>query len=639
MQNSPFIGKIKQIPKMEKEVFKPYIPAEKNIAELTVTSIIIGILLTIIFGAANAYLGLRVGMTVSASIPAAVVSMAIIRLILKRNSILENNIVQTIGSAGGSLAAGCIFTMPAFFLWAKDGVMDVPSLVELTLIALFGGILGVLFMIPLRDALIVKEHCTLPYPEGTACAKVLLASEEKKTSAFSVFWGMGVAAVIKFVVDGLNIATGIITIPIKALKTAFSVEAYPALIGVGYICGIRVSAMLFAGSILGWFVLIPAIVIFGENTVLFPATTSIGELYANNGAEAIWSYYVRYIGAGAVAMGGIICLIKSTPLIVKTFKETFKGFVHTTASCNSRTEQSISTRNCAIGVGVIVLLLWLIPIIQISFLGAILVIIFGFTFCAVTSRIVGIVGSTNNPASGMTIATVLATCFLLKLAGETGSHGMRCAITIVAIICTIITTSSDTSQDLKTGFLLGATPKKQQIGEIIGVVASSLTIAIVLILLNNAWEFGSAQIAAPQATLMKTLIEGVMDGNVPWSLIFIGAFIAIVIETMGISSLTVAIGLYLPFGLNTAIMVGGLIRFLVEKKNKNSSSDNSKGILFCSGLIAGEGILGIVLAGIAICKLSGTINLSNIINTGAIGGAVLFILLGAAIYYVGQKKD
>ncbi len=301
--------------KQEKEEFKPYIPADQTMPELTWTSIFMGVLLAVIFGAANAYLGLRVGLTVSASIPAAVVSMGVIRILLRRESVLECNMVQTIGSAGESLAAGAIFTLPALFLWASEGLMKKPSLSEITLITLCGGILGILFMVPLRKALIVKEHKTLPYPEGTACAEVLLAGEKETGSAASVFVGMGFAAVIKFLVDGLKMIPSTVTWKLSALKTEVSTEIYPALVGVGYICGPRIAAYMLAGGILGWLVLIPAIVTFGENNILYPATVTVGTLFAEKGASGIWGSYIRYIGAGAVAAGGIISLVKTLPLL------------------------------------------------------------------------------------------------------------------------------------------------------------------------------------------------------------------------------------------------------------------------------------------------------------------------------------
>lgn len=614
---------------MKNEDFKPYVPAEKITPEFTVTSVIMGVLLAVIFGAANAYLGLRVGLTVSASIPAAVISMGVIRVIMKKDSILESNMVQTIGSAGESLAAGAIFTLPVLFLWAKEGITDSPSLVTIFLIALCGGVLGVIFMIPLRNALIVKEHGVLPYPEGTACAEVLLAGEEGGTSAKSVFAGMGLAAVFKFVVDGLKVIPGVVTAPVKALKTELSVEVYPALIGVGYICGIKISSFMLAGGIIGWFVLIPAIVTFGGNTVLYPGTVTISEMYAAGGASAIWSSYIRYIGAGAVAAGGIISLIKSLPLIVRTFADAVKGMKGNRTVGNIRTEQDMSMKFTGIMVLVMIVAIWLLPQIPVTLLGAILIVIIGFFFATVSSRMVGIVGSSNNPVSGMAIATLLFATLCLKTTGDTGAHGMKGAIAIGSIICIIAAMSGDTSQDLKTGYILGATPKKQQIGELIGAVVSAFTIGGVLILLNNAWGFGTTELSAPQATLMKMITEGVMDGNLPWTLVFIGAFIAIVIELLGISSLPVAIGLYLPLELSTTIMIGGVIRWFVDKKSKAGEKNNEagKGILFCSGMIAGEGLVGIILAIIAVLGFTDAIDLSGILNTGIVGGIILIIVM------------
>ena len=615
-----------------KENFKPYVPADKITPEFTVTSIVMGIILAVVFGAANAYLGLRVGMTVSASIPAAVISMGVIRVIMKKDSILESNMVQTIGSAGESLAAGAIFTLPVLFLWAKDGIMDSPSLVEIALIALCGGILGVLFMVPLRNALIVKEHGVLPYPEGTACAEVLLAGEEGGASAKSVFAGMGLAAAFKFLVDGIKVIPGVITAPIKALKTELSAEVYPALIGVGYICGIKIASYMFAGGLIGWFVLIPAIVTFGGDTILYPGTDTIANMYAAGGAGAIWSSYIRYIGAGAVAAGGILSLIKSLPLIVNTFVDAIKGMKGSKSNSTLRTNQDLDMRIIGIGVLVMILTIWLVPVIPVTLLGAILIVVFGFFFATVSSRMVGLVGSSNNPVSGMAIATLLFATICLKVTGDTGVHGMGGAIAIGSIICIVAAMAGDTSQDLKTGYILGATPKKQQIGELIGSVVSALAIGGVLILLNSAWGFGTTELSAPQATLMKMIIEGVMDGNLPWALVFIGVFIAIVVEILGISVLPVAIGLYLPLELSTTIMIGGLIRWYVDKKKGSKKTDDAdSGILFCSGMIAGEGLVGIILAILAVAGVADKLNLSGVLNTGLIGGIVLTVIMVACV--------
>ena len=615
---------------MKKDEFKPYIPADKITPEFTVTSVIMGVLLAIIFGAANAYLGLRVGMTVSASIPAAVISMGVIRVIMKKDSILESNMVQTIGSAGESLAAGAIFTLPVLFLWSKEGITEAPSLITISLIALFGGILGVLFMVPLRNALIVKEHGVLPYPEGTACAEVLLAGEEGGASAKSVFAGMGLAALFKFVVDGLKVIPSVITAPLKAFKTELSAEVYPALLGVGYICGPKIASYMFAGGLIGWFVLIPAIITFGGSTILYPGTKTIADMYAAGGASAIWSSYIRYIGAGAVAAGGIISLIKSLPLIVRTFADAIKGMKGAGNSNSTvRTEADLDMRVIGIGVLIMIIAIWLLPEIPVSPLGAVLIALFGFFFATVSSRMVGIVGSSNNPVSGMAIATLLFSTLCLKVTGDTGVHGMKGAIAIGSVICIIAAMAGDTSQDLKTGHILGATPKKQQIGELIGAVVSAVTIGGVLVLLDSAWGFGTTELAAPQATLMKMIIEGVMEGNLPWALVFIGVFIAIVVEILGISVLPVAIGLYLPLELSATIMIGGVIRWFVDKKkaDREENKDANSGILFCSGMIAGEGLVGILLAILAVVNVAGKIDLSGSFTTGIIGGVVLMVVM------------
>ena len=623
------------------EEFKPYIPADEVHKEITVVSVIMGVILAVIFGAANAYLGLRVGMTVSASIPAAVLSMGVIRVILRRDSILENNMVQTIGSAGESLAAGAIFTMPALFLWAEEGKTDVPSLLTISLVALIGGLLGICFMIPLRSALIVKEHCVLPYPEGTACADVLLAGEEGGSSAKAVFSGLGFSALFKLLVDGFKCVGGVVTIPVKAMYTELSAEVYPALLGVGYICGPKISSFMFAGGILGWFVLIPAIVTFGGDSILYPATDTIANLYADpeGGASAIWSSYIRYIGAGAVATGGIISLIKSLPTIVTTFRDSMRDLKGGAVASNKRTDQDLSMKVVIPMVVVCILAIWLFPDIPVSLLGAILIVIFGFFFATVSSRMVGLVGSSNNPVSGIAIATLLISTFLLKITGDTGAHGMVGAICIGSIICIVAGMAGDMSQDLKTGYIVGATPKKQQIGEIIGSVAAALAIGGVLVLLNTAWGFGSTELPAPQAALMKMIVEGIMDGNLPWTFVFIGVAIAITLEILQIPVLPVAIGLYLPLELSSTIMIGGAIRWFIDKKRNISENDETNGgVLFSSGLIAGEGLVGILLAIFAAVGF----DIKLPFTTGQFGGVVLLVLMAVLLIAAGlgsKKKE
>lgn len=628
--------------------FKPYVPADKVMPELTVTSIIIGIILAVIFGGANAYLGLRVGMTVSASIPAAVISMGIIRVLLKRDSILENNLVQTIGSAGESLAAGAIFTMPALFMWAAESGDPLPSLVEISLIALVGGVLGVLFMIPLRYALIVQEHGVLPYPEGQACSEVLIAGEEGGSKASTVFTGLGVAAVYKFIADGFKVFPSEVDFSIDVYKgSGVGMDVLPALLGVGYICGAQVSSYLLAGGMVAWFVLMPFMVLIGGNTILFPADIPIQELFAKEGTWGIWSNYIRYIGAGAVAAGGIISLIKNLPLMIRTFKQAIGGYGAKGSDTKSRLNQDLPMTLVLIVVGLLAITMWLVPAIPVNLLGAIIIIVFGFFFATVSSRMVGVVGSSNNPVSGMAIATLLISTMILKATGVVGMKGMIAAITIGSIICIIAAIAGDTSQDLKTGFLVGSTPRKQQTGELIGVIVSALAIGGVLYLLSLAWGYGSNELPAPQASLMKMVVEGVMDGNLPWGLVFVGVFIAIVVEILKIPVLPFAVGLYLPIHLSTPMMVGGLVRWWFDRKKEKVGPEGiERGVLYSSGLIAGEGIVGIMLAVFAIIKvgpektLGDVINLSGIIDIGNWGGLVVFALLTATlcIAVIGKKK-
>ena len=611
--------------------FKPYIPAEKITPELTVTSVIMGCILAVIFGAANAYLGLRVGMTVSASIPAAVISMGVIRVLLRRNSILESNMVQTIGSAGESLAAGAIFTMPALFLWAEEGLTSKPGIVEITLIALCGGILGVLFMVPLRNALIVKEHATLLYPEGTACADVLLAGEEGGANASTVFSGMGLAAIFKFVVDGLKLLPADVSAAFKSFKGEIGMEVYPALLGVGYIVGPKIASYMFTGSLIGWMVIIPLICLFGPDTWMYPAAegTTIAQLYANGGASAIWSTYVKYIGAGAIATGGIISLIKSLPLIVTTFRDSMKSMKGSKNTSTERTAQDLPMQFILLGVIAMVFIIWIVPAIPVTLLGAVIIVVFGFFFATVSSRMVGLVGSSNNPVSGMAIATLLIATFAIKSSGKTGIDGMTAAIAVGSVICIIAAIAGDTSQDLKTGYLLGATPKKQQMGEMLGVVVSGLAIGGVLYLLNAAWGYGTAEIPAPQAQLMKMIVEGIMGGNLPWGLVFVGVFLAICLEILRIPVMPFAIGLYLPIYLNATIMIGGIVRGLLDRRKgvdeKTKTAQATDGTLYCAGMIAGEGLVGILLAIFAVVGIS--LDMSGVVNLGNIGGVVLMIIM------------
>ena len=627
-----------------KKEFKPYIPADKVVPEFTVTALLIGILLAIVFGAANAYLGLLVGMTVSASIPAAVISMGIIRVILRKDSILENNMVQTIGSAGESVAAGAIFTLPALFLWAEEGKIAFPSILSIALIALFGGILGVCFMVPLRQALIVEEHGTLPFPEGTACAEVLLAGEEGGSKAGTVFAGLGIAAVYKFLADGTQLFPSEIGHAFKNYSGAqIGMQVLPALGGVGYICGPKISSYMFAGGTLSWFVLMPMIALFGGDATIFPASVTVNELLTmpGGGPSALWSNYIKYIGAGAVATGGIISLIKSLPLIVRTFKQAVGSMKKNAGSGKQlRTEQDLPFPLLIGVIIVIAVLIWILPIFPVNLIGALIIVVFGFFFATVSSRMVGLIGSSNNPVSGMTIATLLFATVILKVTGTTGLTGMVGAISIGGIICIVAAIAGDASQDLKTGFIVGATPSKQQVGEIIGVVASSAAIGFVLYLLNEAWGYGTEKIPAAQATMMKMLVEGIMNEELPWAMILIGVFIAIVVEILKMPVMPFAVGMYLPFSLSAGIMAGGIVRIFVEKKKGTEAEKKARtdrGLLFTSGMIAGEGIIGILLAVFAVVKIDSKIILP--FHLPPVGSLVLYIALLVLLYVVCMKAD
>ena len=560
--------------------------------ELTVTAVVLGVLLAVVFGAANAYLGLRVGLTVSASVPAAVISMGVLRFVLRRDSILENNMVQTIGSAGESLAAGAIFTLPALYLWAGERPADfaVPELLSVTLIALAGGTLGVLLMVPLRRPLIVADK-TLTYPEGLACADVLRAGEAGAKHAKNVFAGLGVAAAVKFVTGWLQWIPETFLWPVKLVRGAVGFDVSPALLGVGYIVGPKISAFLFGGAMLGWMVLMP---------ILVATVPEAASLWDAGGVKDIWRNYVRYVGAGAIAVGGFVSLVRSLPTFLHAFKP-LKGAPNGEGSAERDDGQDLPMKTVIGCLVCVVVFIWLVPAVPVSFLGALLIAIFGFFFAAVSARMVGLVGSSNNPVSGMTIATLVVSTLVLKETGSVGAAGMTAAIAIGSVVCIVAAIAGDTAQDLKTGNLLGATPWKQQVGELVGVTASALAIGGVLVLLHKAWGFGSDAISAPQAMLMKGIVEGIMEGGLPWNLIGIGAAIAAVLALLRVPVMPVAIGMYLPVGLSVTMFAGGLLRWAVSRRRgEEASKAEDVGTLLSAGLVAGEGLCGIILAILAL---------------------------------------
>ncbi len=591
------------------EEHRPYVPDKTSYKDFSLKAIIVGAILGIIFGSANAYLGLRVGLTISTAIPLAVISVAVFRAlrpILGKSSILDCNIAQTTGSASSSLASGLIFTIPALFLWGFS-----PSLFKIGSLALLGGILGVLFMIPLRRALIVKEHGILPYPEGTAAAQVLISAEEGGAKAKNVFLGLGVGAVFKTCIAVLKLWPDKIYLKLPLLKKAnVGMEPTPALLGVGFILGPRIAGIMVAGGLLSWVGIIPLIAYFGEhlNSPLFPEVElSISQMTA----KEIWDKYIRVIGAGAVAFAGIITVFKSLPTMINALKMGIKDFSLSKQNSQfkkKRTDTDLPITVLGFGALTVMLILILVPQILgietfflLRLISAVCIVFFAFCFVTVSSRIVGMVGVTSNPTSGMTIVTLLGTSLLFLALGWTDTFGMATAITVGTVVCVGASIAGDISQDLKAGYIIGATPKRQQTSELIGVLTAAFAIAAAVWLLGDVFGFGTDALPAPQATLMKTVIEGVLGGNLPWGLVLIGGSFAIMAELVGVPSLPFAVGIYLPLSTMTPIFVGGYLRHFLEKsagKNEKLKTDKKeKGILLGSGFIAGEGI---AMVGVAI---------------------------------------
>jgi len=647
--------------------FKPYITPTDLIPEFTPKAIILGAIFGIIFGAATVYLGLKVGLTVSASIPIAVLAIAVFKKIGK-STILENNMVQTIGSAGESVAAGVVFTIPALLF--LPGGNEYFKYFQIFVLALAGGILGVLFMIPLRRSLIVKEHGVLPYPEGTACADVLVAGEKGGNLAKKVYYGLGIAFLYKFFMSILGLWKEVPAY-IFGRKSALpngtiNGEITPELLGVGYIIGPKIAGIMVAGGVLSWLVLIPLITLLGDNltNVFAPGTKLISQMSPSE----IWSNYIRYIGAGAVTFGGIVTLIKSFPTIISAFKDSFADLKENRANTknNSKTEKIRTERDMPlvyvlVGSVLLILFMSLIPNIPTNFLSAVMIVIFGFFFVTVSSRIVGIIGSSSNPISGMTIATLMATSLIFVGVGWTGDIYQPIALVVGSIVCIASANAGATSQDLKTGFIVGATPVKQQIGLLIGVLASVIVIGFTLLLLNNTLGIGpiteahSNPLPAPQATLMATVIKGLLSQNLPWGLVIIGMGIAAVMELSGVRSLPFAVGAYLPLSTSSPIFIGGLVKWFVDKKKKSNveESEIGPGALFSSGLIAGGAITGIIIA-ILIGTNVGTdaegraMNVVDLLNTGlgeslgAVGdliSLILFALLAAVLFKFAMSKE
>lgn len=592
------------------DAYQPLVAPGEQLREFTFRSVLMGAVFGIIFGAANAYLGLKVGITVSTSIPIAVMTVAFLHLTRRasgQSTILETNMSQTIGSASSSLASGVIFTIPALFLWGLS-----PSLLELTLLAICGGLLGTLAMIPLRRPLIKKEHGHLPYPEGTACAEILVASERGGSQARTVFTALGIGSVYKACTDIFHLwpEDFVQKIP-KLPKGVFTLEAAPMFLGVGYILGYKVSAVMVAGSLVSAMIFIPLIAHFGQY-IAMPLFPELTKPISDMSADEIWSRYIRYLGAGGVAAGGILTIIRTLPTMVGAFRSGLGELTQreTRVAGAVRTDTDMPFKQVLMGVLAIVLVVALVPTVlaHVDTLGmrlvaALCVAVFAFFFVTVSSRIVGYVGVSSNPTSGMTIATLIGTSTVFYLLGWTDTAGKVTALTVGTIVCTAASIAGDTSQDLKTGFLLGATPKRQQWGQLIGVLSSAAAVCGAVIVLNGQYGFGTKELPAPQATLMKTVIEGILSANIPWTLVFIGALTALIVELVGVRALPFAVGLYLPLSSMSPIFVGGLLRAWIERRNRNDEERlheaRESGVLFGSGLVAGQGIMGVAIAALA----------------------------------------
>jgi putative OPT family oligopeptide transporter len=636
--------------------FQPYISPTQSPAEFTAKAIVLGAAFGLIFGASTVYLGLRAGLTVSASIPIAVLAISVLKR-LGGSTILENNVVQTIGSAGESVAAGVVFTVPALIFFGERG-SGYFNYFQITMLAFAGGILGVLMMVPLRRALIVKEHGVLPYPEGTACADVLVAGERGGALAKTVFMGLGVGAfwkALSWIVQIFPTAIGKSISRTGVLPNAtLNVDISPEYMGVGYVIGPRIAGVMFAGGVLSWLVLLPLFSIFGNYlTVPFPPVPASGLRIDQMSPGQLWSAYIRYTGAGAVLAAGLITLARTIPTIVSSFRDSLRDLSAKSdvAGGRTRTERDMPMTLVLAGTVLLALFLALAPRLptQGNFLASVLVVIFGFFFVTVSSRIVGLIGSSSNPISGMTIATLILTCTIFVALGWTGEWYSPIALCVGAVVCIAAANAGATSQDLKTGYIVGATPIYQQYGLVIGVIVSALIIGYTTLYLHNVMTIGSDALPAPQATLMSTIIKGLLSQNLPWGLVLVGVFISITLELCGIHSLSFAVGSYLPIATTAPIFAGGLVRAYVEKKTgKVEESEVGSGTLFSSGLIAGGSLAGIlyaVLFGRGVIPAADDSDALALFGSvlhdgtgGLIAGGLLFFALGMVLAKVGQKK-
>lgn len=670
----------------EPKPLKPYIPPDQTMAELTAKSIIFGALFGVLFGASTVYLALKAGLTVSASIPIAVIAITLGRKFLK-TTILENNIIQTTGSAGESIAAGVVFTLPGFlFLSPESNGEEFFNYLTILVLAAFGGMLGTLMMIPLRRSLIVKEHGTLPYPEGTACASVLIAGEKGGVFAKTAFVGMGIAmgyAILQKVFHVIAEVPTFVTSQANKFWPSATIngEITPEYLGVGYIIGPRISGVLVAGSVLAWWAMIPLITTLIDPVMIATQLVKIGDLESLNSpgarggwdpvtqtfanpAPAIYYAYIRQIGAGAVAAGGFITLLKTLPTIVSSFRESVASLKEKGAVSVARTERDLSFRIVVVGSIVLVLLTAFMPMIpgegvlQRLLIG-ILVVVFGFFFVTVSSRIVGLVGNSNNPISGMTIATLMGTCLIFTAVGWTGYFYEPVALVVGGMICIAAANAGATSQDLKTGYLVGATPRNQQIALFVGAIVSSVAIGLIVKLLDTPTQALLDQgiqhaigytYPAPQATLMATLAKGILSFNLDWQFVIVGVFISITLELCGVTALAFAIGLYLPLSTTLPIFIGGAVKGFVNwrsrGKDSGEESELSKGNLLATGLVAGGALTGVIVAILYVLledtmrNLSAEHFLSHALGNGGYQfiGALFFAAMVSYLYRVARRE-
>lgn len=621
------------------EDYVPFVPTTEVMPEMTGYSIIIGILFACLFAAANTYLGLKVGMTISAGIPGAIMGIGILKGLFKRNSILEANMVASLAAMGESIAGGIIFVLPALIL-SGFGL----SVLQVVIATVIGGAMGVFFITPLRRFLIVEEHGNLIYPEAMAAAEVLVTGSQGGSGFKTVLTGLGFGGVYKFLSGGLNIWSESATYTITQYQsTMIGVDSLASLLGVGFIVGTRASMLMFGGSVVAWFGLIPLIKYYGASipNPVFPSTTLITEMSASQ----IWSNYIKYIGAGAVAMGGFISLAKSLPTIIRSFKQAMAGIGSKGSGNVSRIDIDAPLTLVIIAAAFGFFASWLVPAIGATVLGALAAVIFSFFFSVVSARMVGIIGASNNPVSGMTIATMLFVTTLLKVTGYVGNSGMTKAFLVGGVVCVAIAVAGGTAQSLKTTYIIGGTPKKVQLGMFAALAFASVIAGLVVIMLDQAYGIGSEAAAAPQASLMKLIVEGIMTGQLPWTLVIIGAALAVFCALAGISILPVALGIYLPITLNAAILVGGIIRVIVEKKfaNDKDGLDRSieKGTLLASGLVAGDALIGILIAVFAILNVNiavGPTFMGDLASSSLLS-FIMFLLLGVWIYWFSTREN